>query len=146
MNRIGRRILFLLSEIVVCISIFVLGGYFFVLDRDAETAAGIGWLPITSLIIFVAAFSLGVGPLPWLITTEILPPKFRAPGSSIASSVNWTTAFVVTKTFVKMQEAMTTAGAFWLFGAVSFLGVLFGIFILPETKGQSPEEIQTLFV
>jgi hypothetical protein len=45
-----------------------------------------------------------------------------------------------------MQGAMTTAGAFWFFGVVSFFGVLFGIFILPETKGQSPDEILALFV
>lgn len=140
-NRIRRRIVFLLSESVVCICLLVLGGYFYIVENDPETAGGISWLFMTSLIIFVTAFSLGVGSLPFLITSEVLPAKFRVAGTWIALSTNWITSFIVTKSFVNMQEAMTLAGTFWFFAFVSFLAVLFAIFILPETKNRSPHEI-----
>ncbi len=144
-ERIGRRRLFLASEGLTCLCLFVLGAYFYVLDTDPAGAESIGWLPLVSLILFIAAYSLGLGPLPWLITSEIVPSKFRGPGTSIAAFFNWTTVFLVTKLFVNMQASMGNAGTFWLFGSFCFVGFLFGLYILPETKGRTSEQIQTLF-
>ena len=144
-ERLGRRLLFIISAAFCCVCLAVLGAYFAILDSDPETAASIRFLPFACLVLFVAAFSLGLGPLPWLCTSEVLPLKFRAPGSSIASCVNWTLSFIVTKTFVNMQQSMGISGAFWLFGSFCFVGILFGIFVLPETKGKTAEEIQILF-
>jgi Sugar (and other) transporter len=67
------------------------------------------------------------------------------PSTSIASFFNWGLSFIVTKTFVTMQEGLTIAGAYWLFGAFCFLGVIFTAFALPETKGKTYDEIQALF-
>jgi hypothetical protein len=137
--------LFLLSESLTCLSVVALGGYFYVLENDPATAQRFGWVPLTLLITFIAVFAAGVGPLPWLVAGEVMPAKFKGPGSSIVAFTNWITSFIVTKVFIDMQRSLTNAGTFWVFGSLCFVGILFGIFILPETKGKTPEQIQALF-
>lgn len=132
----------------MCISMFALGAFFYVKENpstDPAVIEAIGWLPLVSLITFIAAFGIGAGPIPWLVPGEILPAKIKGPCISIASFSNWLAAFIVTKTFVSIQAAITNAGAFWLFGSFCFIGSLFALFILPETKGKTPEEIQAIF-
>lgn len=144
-GRIGRRFLFLVSEGLCCFCLFMLGAYFYVYENNPTGAESIEWLCLLSVIIFVAAFAIGLGPLAWLITSEVLPSKFRGPGNTIANSVTWTIAFIITKTFVRTQESMGLSGPYWIFGCFSFLGFLFGLFVLPETKGRTPDEIQLYF-
>ncbi|XP_046650285.1 solute carrier family 2, facilitated glucose transporter member 8-like [Daphnia pulicaria] len=156
-ERLGRRTLFLMSEIGMCISMFALGAFFFVKEECIKTlestpgsdceqqVTALGWLPLTSLILFIATFAIGAGPMPWLMVSEILPAKVKAPGSSAAAFTNWFLAFIVTLTFVDIQNAIGSSGAFWMFGCFCILGILFTIFLLPETKGKSPEQIQAFF-
>lgn len=124
-------------------------GAFFYLKENSQTDPAIieslSWLPLVSLILFIAAFGIGAGPVPWLMTGEVLPAKIKGPGVSIAVFTNWFLAFVVTKSFVNIQEALTSAGAFWMFGGFCVMGTLFGLFLLPETKGKTQEEIQAFF-
>lgn len=54
---------------------FALGAFFYIQDHDPETAESLGWLPLTSLIIYIAAFGIGAGPIPFMMFTEILPAK-----------------------------------------------------------------------
>lgn len=124
---------------------FALGAFFYIKENDAATADTIGWLPLVSLLVFIAAFSLGSGPLPWMMFGEILPAKVRGPGGSVATFTNWFLVFLVTKTFVQVQAGLTEAGAFWMFGCFCFLAVFFSIFFLPETKDKTPEQIQAFF-
>lgn len=149
-ERLGRRTLFLISEIIMTISMFALGTFFYlqeeaVTEEEKEQVAALGWLPLTSLILFIAAFGIGAGPMPWLMFGEILPAKVKGPGASVASFTNWFLAFIVTLTFVDIQEAIGSSGAFWMFGSFCILGIFFTIFLLPETKGKTPEQIQAFF-
>lgn len=133
----------------MCLSMVALGAFFFIKEtyeeEDPDRVAALGWLPLTSLILFIAAFGVGAGPMPWLMFGEILPARVKGPGSSVATFTNWFLAFVVTLTFVDIQEAIGSSGAFWMFGGFCVLGILFTIFVLPETKGKSPEQIQAFF-
>lgn len=147
MEHLGRRTLFVISEVVMCISMFTLGTFFYLkenAENDNSTITSLGWIPLFSLILFIAAFGIGAGPVPWTMCSELLPPNIKGPGVSIATFSNWILAFIVTKTFVNMQEALTSAGAFWMFGSFCVFGTLFGLFLLPETKGKTPEEIQAV--
>jgi len=133
-DRLGRRPLFLVSEVFTCVSVLVMGACFYIKAHDPQTSQWLGWLPLTCLVFFVASYAIGVGPLPWLISSEVLPAKFRGLGGSIVSITNWATSFIVSKTFVDLQRVVTTAGTFWLFGGFCAAGVLFGLLILYETK------------
>lgn len=156
-ERLGRRTLFLISEVGMCISMFALGAFFFIKEQcenelEATPASdcqqqvtALGWLPLTSLILFIATFAVGAGPMPWLMFGEILPARVKGPGGSVASFTNWFLAFIVTLTFVDIQEAIGSSGAFWMFGGFCVLGIFFTLFLLPETKGKTPEQIQAFF-
>lgn len=142
----NRRLLFITSEGLACLSMLCMGLFFFNLDTsNAQMMAHFKWVPLTSMIVFFAAIGLGLGALPWLISSEILPPRFRGPGSSIIAFTNFAMSFAVTKTFVDMQRVMTHAGVFWFYAGVSFIGILFGLFLLPETKDRTSNQIQAAF-
>jgi len=141
----GRRVLFLVSEFFACLSICVLGGYFYVLEHDPETAHTLSWLPLTSLILFIAAINIGVVPLAFVVSNEVLPDRLKGTGSAIASFFDWLLCFIVTKTFVDLQLALGHDGTFWFYGSFCFVGILFGFFIQPETRGKTSDEIQAMF-
>ena len=88
---------------------------------------------------------MGFGPIPWLMMGEIFPSRIRGPAASISTAFNWACTFVVTKTFLSLQEAINTFGVFWLFSVVIFVFVFFIIFCVPETQGLSLEDIERLY-
>ena len=124
-------------------------GYFFYIKKlgetsmdDARLAESIGWLPVASLMIFIATYSIGWGPLPWGIMGEMFASDVKSLASSITVCACWGLGFLITKFYSDIDSAFGTYTAFWIFGGFSALSVLFAIFILPETKGKSLEQIQ----
>lgn len=81
------------------ITLSALAGYFYIMEHNPQLASTIGWLPLASLIVFVLSFSLGFGPIPWLMMGEILPSKIRGTAASVATGFNWSCTFIITKTF-----------------------------------------------
>ena len=112
MDKTGRRILFVTGGIVMMISCLSFGVFFYC----SHTCMGnnISWLSLTSLILYVTAFSLGWGSIPWLIMSEIFPTKAWGRAAALATGLNWTCAFLVTLGFLPLQTAITPQGVFWL--------------------------------
>ena len=83
----------------------------FDLDNVATTvspaAANLSWLSITSMVVYITSFSLGWGPIPWLLMSEIFPSKARGVASSIATALNWTLAFAITKLFLVLKVGLS---------------------------------------
>ena len=84
------------------ITLFILGGFFYCKNNGIGDTSSVGWLPLTCFVIYVLGFSMGFGPIPWLMMGEILPAKIRGSAASVAIAFNWTCTFVVTKTFQDM--------------------------------------------
>ncbi|XP_001600172.1 facilitated trehalose transporter Tret1 [Nasonia vitripennis] len=141
-DRLGRKILLYMSSVSMIVSLVVLGAFFYIKNVDPLRAASLGWLPLTAFVVYVLGFSLGFGPIPWLMMGEILPAKIRGSAASVATSFNWTCTFIVTKTFSDVLALLGSAGTFWLFAAICVLGLLFVITWVPETSGRSLEEIE----
>lgn len=80
------------------VSLAALGGYFYA-QTHGGSVESLGWLPLVSLMAYVLCFSLGFGPIPWLMMGEILPAKIRGTAASVATAFNWSCTFIVTKTF-----------------------------------------------
>jgi len=136
-DRLGRRVLLLTSasgQAVVCL---VMGFVYY-------TNQGEG-LKITIVLIYYALFAIGLGPIPWVVCGEIFPMKTRGILVSLCTVLNWTSAFVVTLTFNKMNSAFSTSGTFWFYGAICLVGSVAVFFKVPETKGKSLDEVQQLF-
>lgn len=140
-DKLGRRILLLASGIVMALSTTAIGVYFHLKDQGNDVE-NLGWLPVASLCIFMIMFSIGFGPVPWLMMGELFSTDIKGFAGSIAGTTNWLLAFVITKTFTNITDGIGTDGAFWLFAGLTALGVVFVFFAVPETKGKSLNEIQ----
>lgn len=140
-DRLGRKVLLYISGCAMAVTLMTLGGFFYVKNNGTDVST-IGWLPLASFVIFVVGFSLGFGPVPWLMMGEILPRKVRGTAASVATAFNWLCTFLVTKTFTDMIAVMGTYGAFWLFGTVCIIALIFVFLFVPETRGSSLEDIE----
>ena len=143
-DKLGRRLLLLISAAVIALSTIALGIYFFMQAKNAESVFTLGWLPVCALCLYVIMFALGFGPVPWLMIGELFASDIKGVASSIAASTCWLLAFIVTKTYANLKVALGTGETFWLFSAISLLGVAFVFFFVPETKGKSLNEIQDM--
>lgn len=74
-DRAGRKILLLISSTLMSVSLVVLGIFFQL--QDNGKGDGIGWLPLVCLMIFITAFSIGYGPIPWMMLGELIPQKVK---------------------------------------------------------------------
>ncbi|ELU17377.1 hypothetical protein CAPTEDRAFT_200986 [Capitella teleta] len=143
MDAAGRRLLLLIAGIFMTLSCVTFGTYYYLVD--VHKIGGLSWLSLGSLILYVTAFSLGWGPIPWLIMSEVFPGRAKGMASGIVTTVNWCCAFLVTKEFHDLQVAITEYGVFWLFGSICALSIAFVAIFVPETKGRSLEEIEATF-
>ena len=142
MDKAGRRVLLMTGSSVMT-GACILFGVFFALQ--ASGYENINWMVFVSVYTYMAAFSIGVGAIPWLIMAEIFPNKIRSLGASIATTCNWIFAFIVTMTLDKMTASIQYYGVMWLFGGCCLMLTFFAFFFIPETKGKSFEEIQAWF-
>jgi len=136
-DRAGRRML-LLTGIGIQVMAFSAVGLFYFMG---------GW-PIGILIgvmAFVAGHAVGNGVVCWVILSEIFPTKVRGRAMSIATTSLWVFAFLGNLVFPVMQNAVGNHGAFWLFGGMALVNVLFVFYKVPETKGHSLETIGKIF-
>ena len=144
-DNLGRRRMLIIAGLGMALSCGSLGLYYNMSVADAATTDGLGWLALVSLIGYVVAFSLGWGPVPMLLMSEVLPARARGTASGVATVVNWGVAFIVTKFFASLQATAGLDGSFLLFGIICLLAVWFVHHHVPETKGQSLEDIEQLF-
>ena len=103
------------------------------------------WVAIISLVIYIAFFAPGMGPLPWTINSEIYPNWARSTCIAIATATNWIFNLFVSLTFLTLADALGQPITFAFYAGLGFLGLLFAIFLVPETKGRKLEEVEELF-
>lgn len=124
--------------------LFALGVYFYLLSIESSFISKLGWLPLTSLCIHLVAYSVGYGPLPWLLMSEIYSKEYNAVASPITGAFAWSLAFTVTGTFGYIKDAIGMGQTFWIFGGLSFVGIFFSKYVVVETKAKSMTDIQKL--
>ncbi|CAG9581336.1 unnamed protein product [Danaus chrysippus] len=140
-DRLGRKMLLYISSTAMIVTLVILGAYFYLIDAGTDVSS-VGWLPLASLVIYVLGFSIGFGPIPWLMLGEILPSRIRGTAASLATGFNWTCTFIVTKSFSNIILIIKMYGTVWMFAVLCIIGLLFVIFFVPETRGKSLEEIE----
>ncbi|XP_031635409.1 facilitated trehalose transporter Tret1-like [Contarinia nasturtii] len=143
-DKLGRRLLLLPSTIVLTLSTFTLGIYFYMRDQNVDSVADIGWLPIVAVCSYIILFSIGIGPIPWIMMGELFANDIKGVAGSLAGAVNWMVAFIVTSTFSAMSDQFGIGQTFWIFSGFSFMSILFVYFFVPETKGKTLTEIQRM--
>lgn len=103
------------------------------------------WFTLVGLILYLMFYAPGMGPMPWTINSEIYPSWARSWCLSASTSVCWLSNMFVSMTFLSLTRAITKQGAFYFYGSLAFLGFIFFFFNLPETKGKSLEQLESLF-
>ena len=137
----GRRKLLMVGVSGMVVSLFLLGLAF--LGGGSSTLASI--VAIGSLMAYVASFAISLGPIFWLLNAEIYPLNVRSKAAGIGTMANWTFNFIVSLTFLLLIEALGRTGAFWFYGVIGILTLIFCWKLVPETKGKRLEDIQAYF-
>ncbi|KAG8461030.1 hypothetical protein KFE25_003599 [Diacronema lutheri] len=136
MDRAGRRALLLISTVGM-----TLGTGALTVALKAPGQSFTTPLSVLSVVLFVASFGIGLGPVGWLLPAEIMPAETRALASSVAATTNWLANFIASQAFLVIANALG-GFAFVPFGACLVLGGFFIALFVPETKGKSLEQIQ----
>ncbi|CAH2096827.1 unnamed protein product [Euphydryas editha] len=143
-DRLGRRILMLISSCGTAIGMGLLG-MFFLLDRnDSPVVESISFLPVLSLVLFIVMFCWGLGPLPWAIIGELFPIEVKAVATPIVTAFCWILSFLITYFFPSISDSIGMHVGFFIFGGCCVGSFFFSLLLLPETKGKSFQEIQIM--
>jgi sugar porter (SP) family MFS transporter len=138
LDRLGRRSLLLIGTVGLTLSLALLGVYF----SFPALQHGAGYVALIGLLVYIAAFAIGLGPVFWLMISEIFPSGVRSKAMSVSTMANWAANFVVAGSFLTLNMLITRQGTFFLYTAIGVAAFLFFLFRVPETKGRSLEEIQ----
>lgn len=117
-------------------------GIYLYLDDQKADVESIRFLPILSLVIFIATYCVGWGPLPWTVMGEMFASNVKSKASGITVSICWLVSFFITKFANDLQDKFGSYTLFWLFAVFCVASVIFTILVLPETKGKSLQQIQ----
>ncbi|KAM0975483.1 hypothetical protein ACFX13_018795 [Malus domestica] len=145
LDKAGRRRLLLTSTGGMIIALAGLGFGLTMAEHSKEKLTWALSFSIVAIYVFVAFFSIGLGPITWVYSTEIFPLKLRAQGTSIGVAVNRLMNATVSMSFISIYKAITIGGAFFMFAGIAVLAWIFFFFFLPETKGRSLEEMELVF-
>ncbi len=104
------------------------------------------WLVLLPILGFVASFALSLGPVMWVLFSELFPNRARGAAISFVGLVNSATAFVVTLAFPWQLQSMGSVSTFVIYGVFAAAGLILMMRILPETKGRSLEELELMLV
>ena len=138
LDRVGRRPLLLVGLAGMSATLILLGLTFFL----PSLISLIGPLAAISLMLYVAFFAIGLGPVFWLLISEIYPLKIRGTAMSIVTVANWGSNLVIALTFLLLIQSIGKSGTFWLYAGVGILAFIFTLYYVPETKNQTLEEIE----
>ena len=138
-DRLGRKPLLYFGLTGVMFSLFALGTSFAFANI---LGSSLKWVAVGSLVTYIICFAMSLGPIGWILVSEVFPLKIRGVAMSICTVSNFAFNFFVVGSFPILLHRIGGAWTFWMFGAVSLLCIIFVYFFVPETKGISLEQIE----
>ena len=138
-DKAGRKILLLVGLFAQVIALGAVGWMF---------KANVAGIPLLiAILAFIGAFAMALGPIPWILCSEIFPARVRGRAMSVATFTIWTSCYIVAQTFPMLNDSKAVGPAltFWIYAACSLAALIFVLVMVPETKGRSLEEIEANF-
>ena len=135
MDIAGRRLLLFVGTVGACASLSVIG-FLFSIGRTE------GMMVVGMLCFFVACFAFSMGPIKWVIMSEIFPTKIRGRAMAIATLAVWVTDGIYNQLFPMLRSLLGVSGSFFMFALMLLPQLLFIWKVMPETKGRTLEEIE----
>ncbi|MGH3496234.1 MAG: sugar porter family MFS transporter [Nocardioidaceae bacterium] len=138
LDRVGRRGLLLTGTVGLLLGLLILGIFF----SSATLQKQAGYLALIGLLVFIASFAIGLGPVFWLMISEVFPVGVRSTAMSVCTIANWGANFLVAQTFLTLGGLITRQGVFFLYAGFAVLAIAFFAALVPETKDRTLESIQ----
>ncbi len=135
LDRWGRRTMLLTATAGMAISLFL-----FVIAFQIPGLSP--FLVLACMLGYTGFFAFAMGPIPWVVISEIFPNKIRGRAASMATSVLWTGTLLVTLTFLSLIRVFGVSGTFTIYAVLSVVSFVFIWTRVPETKGKTLEQIQ----
>lgn len=137
-DRIGRKTLLLVGVSGMCISLMVMG---FAFTQNIVNDS-LRYMLMASMMTYIACFAFSLGPMVFVILSEIFPLAIRGQGMSLAMSANWGANTIVALLFLSIIHQIGMTQTFYLFAVLCLLTLCFVFYFIPETKGVSLEQIE----
>jgi len=140
LDKVGRRVLLLvgIGGMVLFLSIFSLANFIRFERMDL--------IAFVSLIGYIAFFAIGPGPVTWVVLSEIFPLKVRGKAVTVAIFGNWVFNYLISLTFLDFIGKIGPGGTFLIYALIGLIAFWFVCRFVPETKGKSLEEIESLLI
>lgn len=142
-DKFGRKPLMIIGALGMAVSMFALGSAFFI--------DSVGMFALICMLVYVASFAMSWGPVVWVLLSEIFPNKIRGRAMAVAVAVQWISNYLVSWTFPMMNkssyllEQFNHGFAYWIYGIMGILAMVFVWKFVPETKGKTLEEMENLW-
>ena len=135
-DRLGRRRLLLGGTTGIVLTLTAIGIIFLFGGQQ------LGNLLFAFILLYIVSFAIGLGPVYWLMSSELFPNRLRGAGASISTVGNWSANLLVTVTFLTMINTIGKSVTFWVYAVCGVITILFVWFLIPETKGKRLEHIE----
>lgn len=142
-DRFGRRPLQIVGALIMAVSMIALGSAFWL--------GGKGMLALVSMLVYTAGFAVSWGPVTWVLLSEIFPNQIRGKAMALAVAAQWIANYLVSWTFPILDkspylvEHFHHGFAYWIYGVMGIAAALFMWKMVPETKGKTLEQMETLW-
>lgn len=143
-DKFGRKPLIYIGSLGMIIGFLLLG--------VSLQQQSIGFISLLGVLIFIGAFAMSMGPVVWVLLSEMFPNKIRSVAMSVAVAAQWAANYFVTQTFPMVTESEMNNNTFWNGSLPYFIFIAFIVFIMiftykfiPETKGKSLEELEGIW-
>ncbi|CAK9808728.1 Facilitated trehalose transporter Tret1 [Anthophora quadrimaculata] len=141
-DNLGRRPLLFVTTLLGGLSLVVAGAFYFLKFYMCVDMTGLGWILHASVIFYELIMALGLNPLSYMMLGELFPTNIKGVAVSIANLWASLLAFIVSKMYQVISDSCGVYTSFGWFAASCFLGIIFIVLVVPETKGKSLLEIQ----
>ncbi|TWU42640.1 MFS transporter [Novipirellula artificiosorum] len=124
-----------MDSLVCCVALFI--------DQPLSSRqSDSGLIVLLPILLFIACFAFSLGPLTWIVISEIFPNRVRGRAMSVGTFAVWGGCLLVAQTFPWLLEKAGPAFTFWLYAVLVFPAIPLTIWLLPETKGRTLEDIE----
>jgi MFS transporter, SP family, galactose:H+ symporter len=135
-DRLGRRALLLTGAVGMLITLTAIGTVFAIGPSKAA------YFILVCVLLYIISFAISMGPVFWLMSSEIFPNRLRGTGASLSTVANWAANLLISITFLSLLHVAGNALTFWIYAFLALVTLVFVWFIVPETKGKTLEQIE----
>lgn len=139
LDRTGRRPLLMATAVVGGVAQGVCGIFLHL------QMPGASWVPLAAVLIYVAAYGTGIGPIPWVYVGELVPSPVRSLGASLISACDAVVVFSINLAFLRIIDSFGLGATFMAFAGLHFLIAMIAWLWIPESRGVTLQELEDAF-